>query len=133
VILVDSSVWIDYFRGVDTPQVELLDGLFGRTPLAVGDLIVTEVLQGVQDDGEFNLVRKTLGAFTQIDLAGHDIAVKAARNFRTLRAKGITVRKTIDSMIATRCIEDDLTLLHSDRDFIPFHMHLGLRVAYSET
>ena len=132
-ILVDSSVWIDYFRGVDTPQVELLDGLFGRTPLAVGDLIVTEVLQGVQDDGEFNLVRKTLGAFTQIDLAGHDIAVKAARNFRTLRATGITVRKTIDSMIATRCIEDDLTLLHSDRDFIPFHMHLGLRVAYSET
>ena len=132
-ILVDSSVWIDYFRGVDTPQVELLDGLFGRTPLAVGDLIVTEVLQGVHDDGEFNLVRKTLGAFTQIDLAGHDIAVKAARNFRTLRAKGITVRKTIDSMIATRCIEDDLTLLHSDRDFIPFHMHLGLRVAYSET
>lgn len=132
-ILVDSSVWIDYFRGVDTPQVELLDGLFGRTPLAVGDLIVTEVLQGVQDDGEFNLVRKTLGAFTQIDLAGHGIAVKAARNFRTLRAKGITVRKTIDSMIATRCIEDDLTLLHSDRDFIPFHMHLGLRVAYSET
>ena len=132
-ILVDSSVWIDYFRGVDTPQVELLDGLFGRTPLAVGDLIVTEVLQGVQDDGEFNLVRKTLGAFTQIDLAGHDIAVKAARNFRTLRAKGIPVRKTIDSMIATRCIEDDLTLLHSDRDFIPFHMHLGLRVAYSET
>ena len=132
-ILVDSSVWIDYFRGVDTPQVELLDGLFGRTPLAVGDLIVTEVLQGVQDDGEFNLVRKTLGAFTQIDLAGHGIAVKAARNFRTLRAKWITVRKTIDSMIATRCIEDDLTLLHSDRDFIPFHMHLGLRVAYSET
>ena len=132
-ILVDSSVWIDDFRGADTPQAELLDGLFGRTPLAVGDLIVTEVLQGVQDDGEFNLVRKTLGAFTQIDLAGHDIAVKAARNFRTLRAKGITVRKTIDSMIATRCIEDDLTLLHSDRDFIPFHMHLGLRVAYSET
>lgn len=132
-ILVDSSVWIDYFRGVDTPQVELLDGLFGRTPLAVGDLIVTEVLQGVQDDGEFNLVRKTLGAFTQIDLAGHDVAVKAARNFRILRAKGITVRKTIDSIIATRCIEYDLTLLHSDRDFIPFHMHLGLRVAYSET
>jgi predicted nucleic acid-binding protein len=133
VILVDSSVWIDYFRGVDTPQVELLDGLFGRTPLAVGDLIVTEVLQGVQDDGGFNLVRKTLGAFTQIDLAGHDVAVKAARNFRILRAKGITVRKTIGSIIATRCIEDDLTLLHSDRDFIPFHIHLGLRVALSET
>lgn len=132
-ILVDSSVWIDYFRDADTPQVELLDGMFGRTPLAVGDLIAAEVLQGVQDDREFNLVRKTLDAFTQIDLAGHDIAVKAVRNFRMLRAKGITVRKTIDSIIATRCIEDGLTLLHDDRDFIPFHRHLGLRVAYSET
>lgn len=130
-ILVDSSVWIDYFRGADTPEVELLDGMVGRTPLAVGDLIVAEVLQGVQDDREFNLVRKTLDAFHQVDLAGHDIAVKAARNFRMLRARGITVRKTIDSIIATRCIEDSLTLLHSDRDFIPFHVHLGLRVAYS--
>jgi predicted nucleic acid-binding protein len=107
--------------------------MFGQTPLAVGDLIAAEVLQGVQDDREFNLVRKTLDAFTQIDLGGHDIAVKAARNFRILRAKGITVRKTIDSIIATRCIEDGLTLLHNDRDFIPFHRHLGLRVAYSET
>lgn len=132
-ILVDSTVWIDYCRGADTPQVELLDGMFGRTPLAVGDLIVTEVLQGVQDDREFDLVRKTLDTFTQIDLAGHDIAVKAARNFRLLRAKGITVRKTIDTIIATRCIADGLTLLHSDKDFIPFQMHLGLRVAYSET
>lgn len=132
-ILVDSTVWVDYFRGADTPQVELLDGMFGRTPLAVGDLIVAEVLQGVQDDREFNLVRKTLDAFTQIDLVGHDIAVKAAGNFRILRAKGITVRKTIDTIIATRCIEDGLTLLHNDRDFIPFQLHLGLRVAYSET
>lgn len=132
-ILVDSTVWIDYFRGTDTPQVELLDGMFGRTPLAVGDLIVAEVLQGVQDDREFDLVRKTLDTFTQIDLAGHDIAVKAARNFRILRAKGITVRKTIDTIIATRCIADSLTLLHNDKDFIPFQLHLGLRVAYSET
>jgi predicted nucleic acid-binding protein len=133
VILVDSTVWIDYFRGADTPQVQLLDGMFGRTPLAVGDLIVTEVLQGVQDDREFDLVRKTLDAFTQIDLAGHDIAVKAARNYRILRAKGITVRKTIDTIIATRCIQDSLTLLHSDKDFVPFQIHLGLQVAYSET
>jgi len=133
VILVDSSVWIDYFRGAETPEVDLLDGAVHGFPTAVGDLIVAEVLQGVQDDREFNLVRKTLDAFTQIDLAGHDIAVKAARNFRILRAKGITVRKTIDSLIATRCIEDGLTLLHNDRDFIPFHTHLGLRVAYSET
>ncbi|HQR03588.1 MAG: PIN domain nuclease [Proteobacteria bacterium] len=132
-ILVDSSVWIDYFRGEETPQVELLDGMFGRTPLAVGDLIVAEVLQGVQDDREFNAVRKALDAFTQIDLCGHDIAVKAAKNYRMLRARGITVRKTIDVIIATRCIEDGITLLHSDKDFNSFHEHLGLRVAYSET
>ena len=132
-ILVDSSVWIDYFRGVRTPQADLLDGMFGRTRLAVGDLIVAEVLQGVRDDREFNLVRKTLDAFTQIDLGGYEIAVKAAINFRALRARGITVRKTIDAIIATRCIENGLTLLHSDRDFLPFHTHLGLRVAYSDS
>jgi hypothetical protein len=115
-ILVDFSVWIDCYRGAQTPQMDLLDGMLGRTRLAVGDLIVTEVLQGVRDEREFNLVRKTLGAFAQIDLAGHDIAAKPARNFRALRTQGITVRKTIDSIIATRCIEDGLTLLHNDRD-----------------
>ena len=131
-ILVDSSVWIDYFRGADTPQVGILDGLFGRTRLAIGDLIVAEVLQGVRDEKEFNLVRKTLDAFTQIDIAGYGIAIKAARNYRTLRDKGITVRKTIDTIIATRCIENNLTLLHADRDFTPFAEHLGLKVAYSQ-
>ena len=131
-ILVDSSVWIDYFRGASTPQVEVLDGLLGRTRLAIGDLIVVEVLQGVRDEKEFNLVRKTLDAFTQVELVGHDIAVKAAKNYRALRDMGITVRKTIDSIIATRCIESGLTLLHSDRDFLPFAEHLGLKVAYSE-
>jgi predicted nucleic acid-binding protein len=131
VILVDSSVWIDYFRGSATPQAQLLDGMFGRTRLAIGDLILTEVLQGVRDDKEFNLVRKTFEAFPLIELAGRDIALKAAKNYRVLRAKGVTVRKTIDSLIATRCIEDGLTLLHSDRDFEPFSAHLGLKVAYS--
>jgi predicted nucleic acid-binding protein len=133
VILVDSSVWIDYFRGAQTPQVEILDGLFGRTRLAVGDLIAVEVLQGVRDEKEFNLVRKTLDAFTHVDLVGRDIAVKAARNYRALREMGITVRKTIDVIIATRCIVGGLTLLHSDRDFVPFVDHLGLKVAYSGT
>lgn len=132
-ILVDSSVWIDYFRSADTPQVALLDSLFGRTPLAVGDLIAAEVLQGVRDEREFKLVRRTLGAFDHIDLAGYDLAVKALENYRQLRALGITIRKTIDTLIATRCIEDGLTLLHADRDFLPFAEHLGLKVAYSET
>ena len=130
-ILVDSSVWIDYFRGSSTPEVEMLDSLFGRTRLAVGDLIVAEVLQGVKDEKGFNLVRKTLDAFSRIDIVGHDIAVKAASNYRALRDKGITVRKTIDTLIATRCIESDLTLLHADKDFEPFADHLGLKVAYS--
>jgi len=133
VILVDSSVWIDYFRSADTPQVSLLDSLLGRSPLAVGDLIAAEVLQGVRDEREFKWVKKTLDAFEHIDLAGYELAVKASENYRTLRALGITVRKTIDTLIATRCIEDRLTLLHADRDFLPFAQHLGLKVAYSET
>jgi predicted nucleic acid-binding protein len=133
VILVDSSVWVDYFRSADTPQVALLDSLFGRSPLAVGDLIAAEVLQGVRDEREFKWVKKTLDAFEHIDLAGYDLAVKASENYRSLRAIGITIRKTIDTLIATRCIEDRLTLLHADRDFLPFAQHLGLKVAYSET
>ena len=131
-ILVDSSVWIDYFRSADTAQVSLLDSLFGRSRLAVGDLIAAEVLQGVRDEREFNLVRKTLDAFDHIDLVGYELAIKASENHRRLRRMGITIRKTIDTLIATRCIEDNLTLLHADRDFIPFAQHLGLKVAYSE-
>jgi predicted nucleic acid-binding protein len=133
VILVDSSVWIDYFRSADTPQVALLDSFFGRSPLAVGDLIAAEVLQGVRDEREFKWVRETLTAFEHIDLAGYDLAIKASENYRSLRAMGITIRKTIDTLIATRCIEDGLTLLHADQDFSPFAQHLGLKVAYSES
>jgi predicted nucleic acid-binding protein len=132
VILVDSSVWVDYFRSADTPQVALLDSMLGRSRLAVGDLIAAEVLQGVRDEREYKWVKKTLHAFTHIDLCDYDLALKASENYRTLRAKGITVRKTIDTLIATRCIEDGLTLLHADRDFAPFAEHLGLSVAYSE-
>jgi predicted nucleic acid-binding protein len=130
VILVDSSVWIDYFRSADTPQVALLDSFFGRSRLAVGDLIAAEVLQGVRDEREFRLVKKTLDAFDHIDLVGYGLAVKASENYRLLRERGITVRKTIDTLIATRCIEDGLTLLHADRDFLPFAEHLGLKQAY---
>ena len=131
-ILVDSSVWIDYFRNADTPQVALLDSMFGRSRLAVGDLIAAEVLQGVRDEREYKWVKKTLDAFAHIDLCDYDLAIKAADNYCALRSKGITIRKTIDTVIATRCIEDGLTLLHADRDFEPFTEHLGLKVAYSE-
>ena len=130
-ILVDSSVWIDYFRSADTPQVALLDSLFGRTPIAVGELVALEVLQGVRDEKEFRLVKKVFDTFTHLDLCGYDLAVKASRNHRVLRAKGITIRKTIDTLIATRCIEEKHSLLHADHDFAPFANHFGLREAYS--
>ena len=129
-ILVDSSVWIDYFKAADTPEAALLDSMFGRTPLAVGDLIAAEVLQGVRDEREFKWVKKVFDSFAHVDLCGYDLAVKASENYRLLRSKGVTIRKTIDTLIATRCIEDGLTLLHADRDFLPFAEHLGLRVAY---
>jgi len=128
-ILVDSSVWIDYFRGTATPQAEKLDSLLGTEPIAVGDLILTEVLQGFVSDRDFNQAKKLLTSLVVVDLAGQDIAIQAAKNFRVLRAQGITVRKTIDTVIATRCIESGLSLLYSDKDFDPFVEHLGLRSA----
>jgi predicted nucleic acid-binding protein len=127
-ILVDSSVWIDYFRGVPTAASEKLDSLLGNEPLAIGDLILAEVLQGFRHDREFNLAEKLLRSFTVIDLGGREIAIRAAKNYRALRRLGITAHKTIDTIIATRCIESGYTLLHSDRDFDPFVEHLGLRI-----
>ena len=127
-ILVDSSVWIDYFNGVATPQADKLDGLLGREPLAIGDLILTEVLQGFTDDRDFVKARRLLTSFTIVQIGGPEIAIVAAQHFRYLRKRGVTVRKTIDTMIATRCIESGYDLLHSDRDFEPFVQHLGLRV-----
>ena len=125
-ILVDSSVWIDYLRGAPTPQADKLDALLGSVPLAIGDLILTEVLQGCATEREFNTVRKSLGTLTMVTLGGHEVAIAAARNFRKLRAHGVTVRKTIDTVIATRCILDGYELLHCDRDFEPFQRYLGL-------
>jgi predicted nucleic acid-binding protein len=127
-ILVDSSVWIDYFNGSPTPQSEKLDRLLGREPLAIGDWILVEVLQGFDRDSEFLKVRRLLTSFPIIPIGGPEIAIQAARNFRYLRKRGVTIRKTIDTMIATRCIESGYDLLHSDRDFDPFVKHLGLRV-----
>lgn len=126
-ILVDSSVWVDYLRGTPTPQADKLDALLGTVPLAVGDLILTEVLQGCRTDREFNDVRRLLLNLTVVPIGGENVAIEAARNYRRLRALGLTARKTIDTVIATRCIVDKLELLHSDRDFDPFEQHLGLR------
>jgi hypothetical protein len=128
VILVDSSVWIDYFRGTVTPQTMTLDGLMQSEPLAIGDLILTEVLPGFEKEKHFAHAKDLLTSLTIVELGGQDIAIKAARNFRVLRKAGFTIRKTIDAIIATRCIEDGYELLHSDRDFDPFAKRLGLRV-----
>ena len=127
-ILVDSSVWIDYFKGAITAQTEKLDKLLGHEPLAIGDLILTEVLQGFIDEHDFNEARKLLTSLLVVEMGGQEIAIQAARNFRALRRLGVTVRKTIDTVIATRCIESGHELLHNDRDFEPFVVHLGLRI-----
>ena len=103
----------------------------GRDPLLIGDLILAEVLQGFTSERDFNQARKMLGALELVNLGGAEMAVQAARNFRTLRAKGVTIRKTIDTFIASCCIEQDHALLFSDRDFDPFVLHLGLRSAMS--
>ena len=121
-------MWIDYFNGVATPQADKLDGLLGREPLAIGDLILTEVLQGFTDDRDFVKARRLLTSLTIVQIGGPEIAIVAAQNFRYLRKRGVTVRKTIGTMIATRCIESGYDLLHSDRDFEPFVQHLGLCV-----
>jgi predicted nucleic acid-binding protein len=129
VILVDSSVWVDYFRGVSTLQTDRLDALLGVEPLATGDVILTEVLQGFTQERAFNQALALLTTLTIVEVGGREIAIQAARNFRTLRAQGVTVRKTIDTLIATCCIERGHALLYSDRDFEPFVEHLGLQSA----
>ena len=129
-ILVDSSVLIDYFRGKDTRQTDKLDQLLDNEPIAIGDLIVVEVLQGFVADRDFNHAKTLLASLTQIELGGNDIAILALSNFRKLRALGASVRKTIDTVIATRCIVDRYTLLHSDKDFEPFVRYLGLRSVF---
>jgi predicted nucleic acid-binding protein len=127
VVLVDSSVWIDYFRGASTAQTERLDSLLTAERLAVGDLILAEVLCGFRDDVAFERARQVLDAFVLVELGGYRIALQAAKNYRLLKARGLSVRKTVDTIIATKCIEDGFSLLHSDRDFAPFVEHLGLK------
>jgi len=127
-ILVDSSVWIDYFGGIASPGAERLDALLGVEPLVTGDLILAEVLQGFTTEPAFRQARTLLESFEVVSLAGQEVCVQAARNFRTLRRKGVTIRKTIDTIIATCCIRNGYVLLHNDRDFDAFVEHLGLRV-----
>lgn len=131
-ILVDTSVWVDFFRNEPTPEAEWLDRNLGIEGFVVGDLILAEVLRGFTDDRGFDEARRVLGRLVQVEIAGTDLAIAAARNFRRLRKLGVTVRGTVDVLIATRCITDGLRLLHSDRDFEPFQKHLGLQVVDCE-
>jgi predicted nucleic acid-binding protein len=129
VIFVDSSVWIDYFRGVATAETDRLDALLGEAELVVGDVVLAEVLQGFDTDRDFRTALRLFDTLGLVEVGGRDTAVEAARNFRRLRARGITVRKTIDTLIATHCIRHGVALLYSDRDFDPFVEHLGLKSA----
>lgn len=125
-IVVDSSVWIDYFNGTVTRESNLLDGLLGNEPLMIGDLILTEVLQGFRSDSDYESARDALDTLIFTPMVGRDIALASAGNYRALRSKGGTIRKTIDVLIGTFCLENNHRLLHSDRDFDIMEKHLNL-------
>ena len=128
-IVVDSSVWVDYFNGRATPDTDHLDALLGVEPVALGDLILVEVLQGFRNDRDYRVAKSLFNSLTVYDMLDAARAIHVADNYRLLRKKGITVRKTADAIIATFCIADNLPLLFSDRDFEPFVKHLGLQRA----
>lgn len=130
-ILVDSSVWIGYFNGNKTPQTDWLDSALGNTPLIIGDLILTEVLQGFHSDKDFQTAKELLLSIPFLPMGGQDIALESAMNYRLLRKKGVTVRKTIDIMIGTFCLHYQLPLLHDDRDFNPMVSFLGLEIIHT--
>lgn len=127
-ILVDSSVWIDYFNGRKTWQTDLLENLFSNLPIIIGDLILTEILQGFRSDNDYKTAKSFLSDLPFRRMGGYQVAVQSAQNYRILRKKGVTVRKTIDVIIATYCILEDLPLLHDDRDFEPMVSHLSLKI-----
>jgi predicted nucleic acid-binding protein len=129
VILVDSSVWIDLLNNVVTDPVRRLRELIPTTPLLIGDLILCEVLQGFRTEAQASLVERSLRRFEAVSLIDPELAVKTAANYRFLRRRGITIRKTIDLIIGTYCIESGHALLHSDRDFAPLERFLGLQTA----
>ena len=132
-ILVDTSVWIDYFNGAENIHTNALDTALQEGTVAIGDLIFLEILQGFKNDRDFRRARSTLDTLDQYEMFGHNMTLKSAENYRALRKKGVTIRKTADVIIATYCIENKIPLLSSDRDFVPFVEHLGLREVVKET
>jgi predicted nucleic acid-binding protein len=133
VILVDSSVWIEYFNGKKNSHTDYLDEILGSELVGIGDLMLTEVLQGFRSDRVYETAKSLLVDLPNFEIIGRTRAIKAAENYRFLRKKGITVRKTVDNLIATFCIDQQLPLLFADKDFVPFVKHLGLRSALNDT
>lgn len=127
-IVVDTSVWIDYVNGVRTIQTDILDRELQESRVVTGDLIMVEFLQGFRNNKQFQIAKMLMDSLEYYDFIGKDMAIKAAQNFRILRRRGITIRKTIDVLIATFCIEHGFELLHSDRDYEPMEKNLGLRI-----
>ena len=126
-VLVDSSVWIDYFNGVPTPETDRLDALLGQDVVATGDLILVEVLQGIRNDSDFRAVKRALSEFPSFDLLGRERADRVAMRYRRLRRNGVTIRKTVDVVIASFCVDEGIPLLFSDRAFLPMVKYLGLK------
>jgi len=127
-IVVDSSIWIDYFNGTICKETDWLDESLGIEPIIMGDIILAEVLQGFQNDKDFKTAKKLLLEIPFMDMIGQELAIKSAVNYRALRQKGITIRKTIDVMIGTFCIHNNFFLLHNDKDFDPLEKYLKLKV-----
>jgi predicted nucleic acid-binding protein len=127
-VIVDTTVWVDYLNGSRTPQTDWLDKEVDRQRLGLTDLNLCEVLHGIRDERQARRVHRTLLRFQVFSTGGAELATAAARNYRTLRSRGVTVRKAIDCLIATFCLAHHHTLLHCDRDFVPFETYLNLRV-----
>jgi predicted nucleic acid-binding protein len=127
-IVADTSAWIDFFNGVNASHTNALDYELLHSRVAIGDLIIVELLQGFRDEKQYKLVKQIIDNLEYYDFVGKDIAYKSAENFRILRKKGITVRKTIDVIIGTFCIENNFSLIHNDKDFEPIEKYLGLEI-----
>ena len=126
-IFADSSVWIDYFNGKDSVETKFLDTAMGTDTICLGDIILAEVLQGFRNDADYRQARELLTSLPVYQMLSPEVAITSAENYRKLRKRGITVRKSVDVWIATYCIENSIQLLFSDRDFLPFVHYLGLR------
>lgn len=131
-ILVDTSVWIDYLNGVEHRHTDALDAGLVEGVVAMGDLILLEILQGIRDDREYQVTQRSLMSLDRLEMFGKGMPEKCAENYRALRKKGVTIRKTTDVIIATFCIEERVPLLFTDCDFIPFINHLGMVSALPE-